>query len=555
MKKISINSRLYLLSIVPLLILAGGLVFETYLKMTELTSAQTQMVQGQMVEMKRKELKSYVEIIDTALAPLKAHNAPIEEVIEELSSIKYGTDGYFFGYDSKGTRLFVGTGTNGVGDNFWSSKDAQGNLFIQDIIRNAKSNSGYTSYFFPKPGESVPSEKLSYTVYEPQWDLIIGTGFYLDDVESTVSKIDAMSTSQTMDSFMTILTIGAVIILVAGVFAFVVARSIQVPLKQFDQAIEDFASGRGDLTARINNFNVPEFERLSKNFNIFVENLQSIIKSVAGASHDIEHETSHMRARAEQVDTLSMRQREETEQVATAMTEMTSTAQEISSNATGAEEAAHLADDRAKHAVTTVNTAIGSVESLAELTSRATDAMGKLEGNVENISSSLNVIQEIAEQTNLLALNAAIEAARAGEQGRGFAVVADEVRQLASRTQQSTQEITEVLSELRSATSEAVAAMGSSNSQSALTVEQASNAGEALQEILNAVATIMDMNALIATATEEQSQVGMEISERIVVISDTSHETADIANLNKSTSGELSEKAKDLNGLVGQFVV
>ncbi|UGA55708.1 methyl-accepting chemotaxis protein [Vibrio sp. VB16] len=555
MPTLSIKTRLYLLSILPLLLLAAGMMLETYLKMTELSNSQMKMVRSQMLEMQRDQLKAYIEIVDSALLPLKESNAPIEKVVEELSKIKYGQTGYIFGYTSKGVRVFSGSSSKGLGDSFWNSKDSNGNSFIQDIINDAKNGEGYTSYYFPKAGQNEPLEKMSFSVYEPEWDLVIGTGFYLDDVEETVSNMSAMTNEQTTESFTTIVMIGVVTILVSAMFAFFVTRTILKPLYQFDSSIADFASGKGDLTARMDQFKVPEFAKLSDNFNIFVSNLQSIIKNVTHVSTDIGEETSNMRGRADKVDTLSMQQREETEQVATAMTEMTSTAQEISSNAVNAAEAAHIAEDKATEAVTTVDTAVVSVESLAKIITDAAVSMGKLESNVVNISTSLNVIEEIAEQTNLLALNAAIEAARAGEQGRGFAVVADEVRQLASRTQQSTREISDVIGELKVSTTEAVSAMNNSNSQSELTVEQATQAGSALQEILAAIATIMDMNALIATATEEQSQVGKEISQRVVVISDTSSETADVANMNRVASGELNSKAQDLSALVSQFVV
>ncbi len=178
-----------------------------------------------------------------------------------------------------------------------------------------------------------------------------------------------------------------------------------------------------------------------------------------------------------------------------------------------------------------------------------------LEGDVKNISSSLEVIQDIAEQTNLLALNAAIEAARAGEQGRGFAVVADEVRKLASRTQESTGDIHKMIEQLKSASDAAVSAMNSSQDRSQSTVDEANAASKALDQVQQSILTIMDMNALMATATEEQSIVGQEISERIVVISDQSASSASLANENRSGSKVLNGKANELSELVGRFTV
>ncbi|CRZ86674.1 methyl-accepting chemotaxis protein [Vibrio cholerae] len=185
----------------------------------------------------------------------------------------------------------------------------------------------------------------------------------------------------------------------------------------------------------------------------------------------------------------------------------------------------------------------------------ASSVIAKLEGDVNNITSSLAVIQDIAEQTNLLALNAAIEAARAGEQGRGFAVVADEVRKLASRTQESTQQIHTMIQQLKAGSDAAVKAMESSQQRSITTVREANAAAEALQKIQASIGTIMDMNALIATATEEQSIVGQEISQRIVVISDQSSESADLANQNRQGSQTLNGRAHELYELVARFKV
>ncbi|AVH34296.1 methyl-accepting chemotaxis protein [Vibrio fluvialis] len=548
----SIRHRLYILSFLPVLIVSVALMFEAMTEAKSMSADQISNAHKTMLEMKQTELRSYLEIADSVLLPLKQAQAPREEVISLLRNIKFDGSGYLFGYDPKGVRLLLGQSQTGIGENFYSMQDARGNNFIQELINNAKEDK-FTTYYFPKPGSTTPIGKLSYSIYLPEWDLVIGAGFYIDDVEQQLVDMDNSATDRLEESLWTLISISAVVTIIVIVMSYFMNRSIMRPLELFSHSIRSFASGDADLTARMESFKAPEFNNLSKDFNTFVDSLQVLIKQVRTVSQQVVEESVAMNQRASESAQLSSGQQKETEQVATAMTEMTTTAEEISNNASQAAESARTADDNVNVAHKVVVATANSVSGLSEEIAQASIVISRLEGDVKNIASSLDVIQEIAEQTNLLALNAAIEAARAGDQGRGFAVVADEVRKLASRTQDSTGEIHDMIQRLKAASDDAVDVMGRSQKRSVDTVSQANSATDALQLIRDSVQNILDMNALIATATSQQSVVGQEISQRVVVISEQSERSAKLAEDNRDGSQNLDYRVKELYQLVARF--
>jgi methyl-accepting chemotaxis protein len=315
------------------------------------------------------------------------------------------------------------------------------------------------------------------------------------------------------------------------------------------------AISQGDLTHKVSISGKDEFAWMCWEYSEARKGFMSLVKEMLGSSVQLAAAAEELSAVTESSNSGVLRQQGEIEQVATAMNEMSATVTEVSKNAANAASAAQDADEQAKNGCEIVNTTVQTINTLASEVENTSAVIENLKGDSISIGTVLDVIRDIAEQTNLLALNAAIEAARAGEQGRGFAVVADEVRTLASRTQQSTREINDMIEKLQHGANQAVSVMEMGRSKAEESVEQAAKAGEALQTITGVVDNIKSMNIQIASAAEQQSATAEEINRNIVNISEVAQETAGGSQQTASASDELARLAADLQGQVSKFKI
>lgn len=391
-------------------------------------------------------------------------------------------------------------------------------------------------------------------VFEKQTHVLLTNIDHLEEVadgavEGEVKNVASIITSSY--SMISLALIAGIIIAVLSVYFSYLF--ISKPLKNVASNMREISTGSGDLNVRLTITSKDEIGDIATGFNQFVEKIQQIVLKVSETA-------SLLSVAVEQVSSMTTRssstisqQQMETQQVATAINEMAATVVEVANSASNAASSAHEAQSSTHEGQSVVNTAVHTIQELAADVDNASSVINTVENYSMEIGSVLDVIRGIAEQTNLLALNAAIEAARAGEQGRGFAVVADEVRTLASRTQASTEEIQSMIENLQSSSQQAVSAMNKGQEQAGSGVEQVNQAGEALKKITQAVNNISDMNTQIASAAEEQSAVAEEVNRNVVNINQLTDENSTTFNEIVQAGNQMETLASELTVLVSQF--
>ncbi len=358
---------------------------------------------------------------------------------------------------------------------------------------------------------------------------------------------------QTNMTILVIIVFALIIMLVAISLLF--KFTIGSRLHGLTERLKDIATGEGDLTQRIEVGGNDEISHLSTYFNSFVDKIHSTVGEAASVSSQVVLLVRDLDLVTARVREGAFQQQEETGAIASAVTEMSATSANVNDSASSAAKETLIADESANRGKDVVNQTVDSINQLSGDVSSAADVIKDLARQADNIGTVLDVIRGIAEQTNLLALNAAIEAARAGEQGRGFAVVADEVRTLASRTQESTEEIQTMIESLQSGTHQAVSVMDKGQSQAVKTVEMAATAGQSLDVIVSSVNEISAMNNQIAHAAGEQQRTADAVSQNVMAIQTVAEETASSSITAQESSASVSEQAEILQALMQQFKI
>ncbi|MDB6143127.1 MAG: mcp4 6 [Pseudomonas sp.] len=556
--RLNLKAKVLSLAVLPVLIFALVISASTVVMLQEQAKKEVEDTRQRLMADAKTALQSTVQVAMGAIKPLYDAAAPGDsaaraQVIKMLSSISYGKEGYFFGYDSDAVRFFKGSSTDDIGKSFKDSKDPSGLYYVRDLVAVGKAGTHYLQYSSPLPGKSEVLPKLGYTEYLAKWDMAVGSSINLDGIEAQVAVVEKNVDARMQNMLMSIIGIAVlvlVLIAIAGVF---LTGTIVRPLRMMKENLDDIASGDGDLTRRLPVTGGDELGELAGSFNRFVDKIHGLVRQIAEMTSQLTGLVGEVSDQAHRSEKAMERQRHETDQVATAINEMSAAAHEVAKSAQGAAVAAQQTDAEGQAAKRVVDGSIKQIHALVSDIRSSGTSLDSLQNDVSSIVSVLGVIRSIADQTNLLALNAAIEAARAGEAGRGFAVVADEVRALASRTQQSTQEIQSMIDRLQSGTQGAVEAMRRSSEAGDGTSARANEAGASLDTMSALIGTINSMNAQIASAAEEQTAVAEEINRSVHQIAEAVDSVADQTQQSAHTSRSLADLGQRLGKLVGQF--
>lgn len=494
-------------------------------------------------ELAQHTLESYhQQVLSGQLTEARAQALALEQIRQWRFTTGQDQD-YFWILDRQGLMLMHPEQPELEGRNVRQVRDPQDQPFIAELLdRSRQEPLGMVRYVWDKPGFSAPVGKMSVFTSFETWGWVLVNGIYLDTLNAQLRR----------HSFNLIgLFILAAVLLAGLVFA--VIRSVIQPLKQMLARMREIADGDGDLTHRLSEAGQDELMHINRAFNRFITQIHDLVQASRQSALAVSAAAEELSAVTHQSQQTVDQQSQETDQVATAMNQMSATVQEVARHAQQAAEAARAANHKTQQGHERLNLTLNTLGQLDSSIQSTALSMTRLKEGTENIGSIMEVIRNVAEQTNLLALNAAIEAARAGEHGRGFAVVADEVRNLAARTQASTEEIHSMIERLVAEAEASFQAMQESQQQASHTLEHAQQTTQALEDVRHHIHQMADMNTQIASAAEQQAAVADEMSHNLVNINDLAGQTREGAVHTTAASHELAQLAEQLEQQVSQF--
>ncbi|WP_394131582.1 methyl-accepting chemotaxis protein [Shewanella maritima] len=554
MSNLSLRNKLLGLALIPLSFILAVMLSIFYFTESSALEEDIQHFRSELIAERNNQMKEQLEIA-TAVYEYQHSLGENGDFKAALRKLRFGSAGYFYIYDDTGLSIFHGVNQSLEGQNKIDMADPNGTKIVVGLLDAAKSGKGNFTYFYRKPGTNDLVEKLGYAVMIPNSNWMLGTGAYIDDIESSINeyrqyKHDAMAEKVAM-----FLLLAVILAIVTGMLVVFTSHKMVQPIQNMAESLHDIAKGEGDLTKRLTVTGKDEIAQLGLAFNQFVDKLHGLISDVSSATFKVKGAAETINGQTVDMSHQLNNHNSEIDQIVTAITEMSATANEVAQNTNMVADATDVASGNVTEAQACVDTSLTEISQLMQQIDSAATNIKLLSEQSKKINSVLTVIGGIAEQTNLLALNAAIEAARAGEQGRGFAVVADEVRSLASRTQTSTVEINEMLAELHKLVANAVDEMEQSQQSCISSVESSKAISESLGAVTSSVTSINDMSTQIATAATEQNSVTEEINRNINSVQEIVCHLLQASEEASGVSQEVAKDGEELGKLVSQFKI
>lgn len=563
MNNLRIRTRLMISLIIPVVLTASAVAIVTTQQMKAAGEHQIELLEADLMESKKESLQDLVGAVEAIFTEsfLTESNLSADEmkkkILSRVRSIEFGDNNYIFVYERapsphKFNNLAYRpdpTKEGLVDPHNKTLKDLLGNLF------DAAERSDYYAYQWGNPATGKEEPKISYATVIDRFNWMVGAGVYVNDITAKVDESRAQLEDQIESAIILIAIVSLFAIIISLLIGGFVGRTVTGPIQRATGLMSEIARGEGDLTRRLPEEGRDELSQLGAEFNAFVSKIQDTIREVGKTTYQVASAAEELSRVASETRESVQSQGSETDLIASAINEMASTIHQVSQNANEVQSHSTDADRMSKEGGKTMATSQDVVNRLSENILSSAEVIEALASRSNEIQSVLDVIHEVTDQTNLLALNAAIEAARAGEHGRGFAVVADEVRQLARRSDESASQIREMIDGFITESGKAVEKMRSSKELSDETVERINHATTTLNTIEKSIGGIADQITQIATGSEQQSQVAEEINKNITRIVEAAQSSSNGVEQTNESSQELATLAEGLRSLVGQFKV